>query len=968
MGKRGDFFVLILLSAMLCCSAAVLGWQSDASINTASIYETNSADFMITVANAQDSKESINNISVATSGFTMNEVKSPSGWQNVADESNANLLDWNIFIPNGFNWIQYIPFINLGISSDATQNFRFNAKALKVDKDETYDWPVTSIFHDQTTDIKTVRITVLNDYTGPELSDWTPSDGAFIKKGTDDLPAGIDAVDPETGVSQVFFNYIDCAQASNASAKTSIELAKDVERYSSTADVSQYDDSINVCFSFIAENNGGALSNYSGRFTIDGIAPVVELLAPENNALMNALSEFIFISTDNLAPETYCTLYSDGVASAAVTAPRGENTTVNVSDMPEGNHTWSVSCDDMAGWTGKSNEERKYILDKTPPTITMVHPGNGAIVKPGTIVEISVADNILLKDVYYTLNLEGVVVNDTPIPAGPSITFDTADWEEGDNIIMVTATDAAGNIAKENLLVIIDRTAPAVNLTAPESGGSYDYHIQYVFNTTDNYDKIIDCVLYIDNEAAADERVNTSDSSYGVINFITKLGYHEWYVTCTDDAGWTGKSDTWNFTAIDTTGPDVTVNDMGTTVRGNPVILNATLYDISGIDTTSVYAEVTDLNGVVYNISLSPISDQNGDYIGVFTTTLASPVGEYPITVYAKDSNGNPNSAAGSFNVTYGYVVLMNLDHDTVDADQDVIVTGSVKKDDDSLVPENKIDLVLPDSTVQADIASTGGFTYVFSYGTGGLYNITAKITPENGFTFGDSKTLEIKGTSTTNNEVIVDTGKGFGAGIPTKCPINEVEEDGKCVPVNDKEYCGDGNNNNGENCETCPTDAGCGDGEYCDAGSCKKVEKCGNGACDSGETCEKDSCCNGNSADFNSDDSNCGSCGKQCGVDKICSDGKCIKKCDKDEDCGNGMRCNYGKCVGQQEGNNGFGAGATGFLNLSMFRLELFWWVVLMLLSIVFVLTYMKRRGLPGFRKEDELGLDDYLERRNQF
>ncbi|MCX6706779.1 MAG: hypothetical protein NT001_01415 [Candidatus Woesearchaeota archaeon] len=895
MGKRGDFFVLILVSAMLCCPAAVFGWQSDASINTASIYETNSADFTITVANSQDSRESINNISVATSGFSIDDVKDSSGWHNVVDASNANLLDWNIFIPNGFDWIQYIPFIDLGISSDAAQNFRFNAKALKVDKDEAYDWPVTSIFHDKSADTKTIRVTVLNDYTGPELSGWNPSDRIFIKKGTKDLPAGIDAVDPETGVSQVFFNYVDCAQASNASAKTSINLAKDLERYSSIADVSRYDDSINVCFSFIAENNGGALSNYSGRFTIDGIAPVVELIAPEDNALMNALSEFIFVSTDNLAPETYCKVYSDGNVSATMTALKGENTTVNVSGMPEGNHTWSVSCDDPAGWTGYSLETRDYILDKTPPTIIMNTPGNGAIIKAGTAVEINVADNIRLKDVYYTLNGEGMIVNDTPIPADSFITLDTTDWEEGDKIITVTATDAAGNAAVENLVVIIDKTAPAVNLTAPESGGSYDYHIQYVFNTKDNYDKMIDCVLYIDNEAAANETVNTSDSSAGVINFITKLGYHEWYVACTDDASNSRSSDVWNVTTIDTTGPDVAVNKLATVVRGREsAMINATLHDISGIDTTSVYADIADPNGVRYNISLSPVSDQNGDYIGAFLTNAASPLGEYSLTVYAKDSNGNPSSASGSFNVTYGYVVLMTLDPSNVNTGQDVTVTGSVKKDDDSLVPDSSIGITLPDSTASAGIdPSTGGFTYVFSYGTGGVYNISATITPENGFTFGDSEMLTVNAPDSAAADSSTDS-TGTDSDISTSgCAIiNRCYEDGKCVE--------------------CATD---------------------NSKDDAPIVSEPDQSDMAGNSDTNTNDSIINNAGNESQSD----DGMIIS----------------GKSI--------------SFFNMGMLKSEMFWWVVLMLLSIISVLTYMKKRGLPGFSKEDELGLDDYLDKRNR-
>jgi len=930
MGRRGDF--VFIISVLLLVSPMAYAWDSQASVNIGSIYETNGADFILSILNPQGNDESINNISVQTSGFDISSVEESSGWQSALAN---NVLSWDIFLPNGFEWLTWLPFLNLGISSDAGQNFRFNARAQKIDQDTVYSWPVASTFHDSTNDVQTVAITVLNDYTGPALNDWTPVNGDYIKEGTDDLPASINATDPETGVLQAFFNYIDCADAGNSSAKTSLNLTKNGDVYSDTADVSYYDDSTQVCFSFIAENNGGAFSNESGFFTIDGIAPVVTLIAPDNGAIMNALSNFEFLAQDNLAPTMDCDLYSDSAVYATVTADNNINAQVNADSMPEGTHNWSVACTDIAGWTGFS-EDRTYILDKTPPNITLNSPADGAIVKAGTIVDISVTDNVQLADVSYILNM------DPSVAAGPSIILNTSGWADGPTVIQVTAADAAGNVIQENFVVIIDKFAPGINLTSPSSGDTLDYHVQFVFETIDNYDPMIDCGLYVDDVLTANEVVNTSDSVSGVVEQIVSLGDHSWYVTCIDDAENLNTSQTWNFTAVDITGPDITVNDIGAVVRGNTAQLNISLYDISGIDESSIIAQVTDPDGVTFPVA---IIEDNGYYIGVFATTVDSPVGNYIVTVYAEDNLGNNNTGTGNLSVTYSYDISINLNPNPALSGEDVVITGSVRLDNGSLVPDDFITLVLPDTTIQAAIdSSTGAFTHVVSY-SAGQYDIRAEITPDNGITFSATETLTVNNPSGGNGN---NGGNGGSSGGGGSSSVNDESHTSGGLLYG---ACGDGSKDAGEDCSTCPADAGCSSSQFCDAGTCRLVED--ENECD---------------ADLDFDANNCGECGKQCPVNKICSYGSCIKQkeCDKDNDCGNGQQCNNGECVGQQDEDEGIAGRAFGFLNLKNIRSDLFWWVALMLLAIIFVLTYMRKRGLPGFRKEDELGLDEYLNRKH--
>ncbi|KAL4370377.1 hypothetical protein HN51_014870 [Arachis hypogaea] len=58
--------------------------------------------------------------------------------------------------------------------------------------------------------------------------------------------------------------------------------------------------------------------------------------------------------------------------------------------------------------------------------------------------------------------------------------------------------------------------------------------------------------------------------------------------------------------------------------------------------------------------------------------------------------------------------------------------------------------------------------------------------------------------------------------------------------------------------------------------------------------------CCNNKCVDFNTDELNCGKCGKKCGYSKICCEGKCINPKTNEKHCGKcGNKCNSkGSCV----------------------------------------------------------------------
>jgi len=103
---------------------------------------------------------------------------------------------------------------------------------------------------------------------------------------------------------------------------------------------------------------------------------------------------------------------------------------------------------------------------------------------------------------------------------------------------------------------------------------------------------------------------------------------------------------------------------------------------------------------------------------------------------------------------------------------------------------------------------------------------------------------------------------------------------------------CGNGEIDNGENCENCPGDVKCTGGEVCEEGKCSGA--CGNGQVDSGEDCENcpaDFRCGAGKECFG------GVCREICGNSQVDSGEDC-ENCPADAGCGSGGVCIDTECV----------------------------------------------------------------------
>lgn len=782
MGRRG--FCVLAIVFVLCLASVSASHNPDVSVDIAQIYETNTANFTLAVENGLFSLSSINDVTIDIEGFTI--------------LSTSDLVDWVKNITG--NNINYFT-ITSAISNWGLQRFGIEAEADKVDENTTAEWTITTVDYSADTETSTVSILIINDDTGPELLNISPEDGSFVKEGTEDFPVSVNASDPETGVNNIVFNWNECG----GNETNSIALTENENIYSAVINLSNYNDSTEICFEFVAENNGGENTTYSGILTVDGFAPEIELIAPDDGEIMNSDALFVFNATDNLAPTLNCDMLVDGNIEASVTANNGELTNISVQNISEGEHNWSVSCEDLAGWIGES-ETRIYILDRTPPNVTLNSPENGAIIAPGTLIDISITDNYALGESSYELIINGS--NEGPYPVNDSILINTSDWPEGIQMIIVTANDSVGNDVIEAFEFIIDTTAPEITLIAPANES--DVHVNFTFTVMDNYDPMLDCSVYIDDSLSATEEVPNGTNA---IEVMLDPGEYNWRIECIDDALNNGVSETWNLTVIDTSGPDITIADINMTIRGNDISINAVVTDISGV--SEVSARIIDSEGNIENPSLTQDGD---DFSATYTTTVNSPAGEYIIEFTALDAVNNSNTETNTFELTYLYDVDMDLVPSTTSVGSEVMLTGTVLYDNGSTIPEEEIELILPGENTTADVEADGSFAYNFNApDSDGSYEIIAQITAGNGLTFSDTETLTVEDAGRRERD------KSSGGGSQDEKPVETGCGDGVCRSYESYESCPEDCSPEEEFTEQyqCVDDSDCGAGRECKNNRC---------------------------------------------------------------------------------------------------------------------------------------------------
>jgi len=239
-------------------------------------------------------------------------------------------------------------------------------------------------------------------------------------------------------------------------------------------------------------------------------------------------------------------------------------------------------------------------------------------------------------------------------------TSDTTLVPDGTYYVNVFCNDTYNYRRNATELVRIDNTPPNVDILGPPNTSNFSTtQVLFSWNATDlAYENML-CNITMDGTVRNPTNIisphNTNTSSN-----VSSLsdGTHYWNVSCRDDAGNQGWSDTFVFD-IDTAGPTITLiyPDPGAFLNDRPISLNFTATDSHDILNCSLYLDGS-LNNTIYNVTSGATSNFTFPNLteGLHTWNVSC-IDEF---------NFRTNASTRNFTIDYGLpsvTLLIPLDH-----------------------------------------------------------------------------------------------------------------------------------------------------------------------------------------------------------------------------------------------------------------------------------------------------------------
>jgi len=230
-------------------------------------------------------------------------------------------------------------------------------------------------------------------------------------------------------------------------------------------------------------------------------------------------------------------------------------------------------------------------------------------------------------------NTSSTVSNGTSTVLSANLSEGSYEW----NISCWEANIGIVNTSETRTL-LVDLTAPTIYLESPGNNtwaGNSTPSVQ--FNVSDA--STLTCTLYFNSTAYNTSAVSRSTSTSLTVNTSLSEGVWNWWVNCTDSAGWENKSIV-RVLKVDSTNPNIDFasnSDTAGVYSRNWTFINITFNDAgSGVDTAILYLYNT--SGLVLNLS-----NDTSSFSYNFTNLLDA---VYWINASVNDSAGNTNSTS----------------------------------------------------------------------------------------------------------------------------------------------------------------------------------------------------------------------------------------------------------------------------------------------------------------------------------
>jgi hypothetical protein len=424
----------------------------------------------------------------------------------------------------------YIYSTNTITNTSYTANFALDANSIYYWKVIAYDMFENSVestnsfkyINDRTNPTVTLNNPVNNYYIANEevIFSYTPNDANTISY--------CELLTNETGTMEV--------------RQTNNTITKNQPNYF-TRTLPEGPTNWNVRCHDEATNQG---SGTQRTITIDTTGPVINLISPDNYALIDDTNLITFTANayDELSSVNYCELIINGTI---------QETNTNIIDNVNFNFTtflindyyeWKVKCYDDLGNDATSTTRFLTVesLDNDPPTITLIQPTQNKYINTSTVFfEYLVEDATGIESCSIYIDEEFKEENMNIINFENN-NFTITSLSETKHNWSITCTDNSteNNIGYSNTRYFtIDLTNPTVTLNSPINNSFLTYNnINFVYTPTDiNLDY---CALYTNQTGTFDAVANqTNPITNETNNFNINMpsGIYLWNIKCHDYSG-----------------------------------------------------------------------------------------------------------------------------------------------------------------------------------------------------------------------------------------------------------------------------------------------------------------------------------------------------------------------------------------------------------------------------------------------
>lgn len=258
----------------------------------------------------------------------------------------------------------------------------------------------------------------------------------------------------------------------------------------------------------------------------DAVAPQVKIDSPTMDAQVQSTFTVVGSATDNVGV-VRLDIYINGVLRGRKTGGFSGNI-VQISGLPDGNHTLRFSAYDAAGNEGRATLKVSVGVpapppDTKPPLIVIDSPAEGAELEGKFQVRGSASDDVALDRLEFLV--DGKQVDAKTSAPFSGVLFETA-LAAGSHQLTLRAYDTAGNSSEAKRTIIVkdpvpdDTTPPGVTINAPLAGATVGARFQVEAQIADDVG-VVKAELYVDDALVA----TRSDAPFvGALFEVADLG------------------------------------------------------------------------------------------------------------------------------------------------------------------------------------------------------------------------------------------------------------------------------------------------------------------------------------------------------------------------------------------------------------------------------------------------------------